>query len=74
LSGTLTAVTFFFSKKYGYLLLVLTVIIGVARVLAKVHTPLDIGAGWIFGIIGAVCSYYIVNLYIKKKLPNYNPK
>ncbi len=72
LSGTLTAVTFIFNKKVAYLLVLISIIIGVARVLARVHSPLDIGAGWLFGIIGAICSYYIINLYFKKKTSNKN--
>lgn len=68
LSGTLTAVTFFFNRKVAYVMTVLTIIIGVARVLAKVHSPLDIAAGWIFGIIGAICSYYLINWYFNKRI------
>lgn len=68
LTGTLTAITYFFNKKVAGVMLVLTVIIGVARVLAKVHSPLDIVGGWIFGIIGAVASYYLTTWYWHKKL------
>ncbi|MHB1865012.1 MAG: phosphatase PAP2 family protein [Candidatus Saccharimonadales bacterium] len=68
LTGTLTAITYFFNKKVASIMLVLTIIIGVARVLAKVHSPLDIAAGWIFGIIGAVISYYLVSWYFNKKV------
>lgn len=66
LTGTLTAITYFFNKKVALGMLVLTVIIGVARVLAKVHSPLDIGAGWLIGIVGAVAGYYLT-LWIFKK-------
>ncbi len=60
LTGTLTAITYFFYKKYANWMLILTIIIGVARVLAKVHSPLDIAGGWVFGIIGAFAGFYIV--------------
>lgn len=60
LTGTLTAITYFFNRKYANWMLPLTIIIGVARVLAKVHSPLDIGGGWVFGIIGAFAGFYIV--------------
>lgn len=59
LTGTLTAITYFYDKKIAGIMLVLTVIIGVARVLAKVHSPLDIAGGWIFGFVGAVAGYYL---------------
>jgi undecaprenyl-diphosphatase len=68
LTGTLTAIAYFFNKKTASVMLVLTVIIGAARVLAKVHSPLDIAGGWVFGIIGAVVSYYLVTWYWNKKL------
>jgi undecaprenyl-diphosphatase len=55
---TITAITYYFSKKTAAVMLVLTIIIGVARVLALVHSPLDIGAGWVIGVIGAVAGYY----------------
>lgn len=66
LTGTLTAITYFFNKKAALAMLVLTIIIGIARVIAKVHSPLDIGVGWLFGIIGAVAGYYL-SLWLFKK-------
>lgn len=66
LTGTLTAITYFFNKKIALGMLILTVIIGIARVLAKVHSPLDIGTGWLFGIIGAVIGYYLALWFFKK--------
>lgn len=59
LTGTLTAITYFFNKKLAAAMLVLAVIIGTARVLAKAHSPLDIIAGWLIGIIGAIVGYYL---------------
>ena len=41
-------------KKTTLLLVVLTVLICVGRVLALVHTPLDVAAGVVIGLIGAV--------------------
>lgn len=68
LTGTLTAITYFFNKKIADVMLVLTVIIGVARVLAKVHSPLDIASGWVFGAVGAVCGYYLARCLFAKYL------
>lgn len=59
LTGTLTAITYFYDRKVAGAMLVLTIMIGAARVLAKVHSPLDIAAGWIFGVVGAVAGYYL---------------
>ena len=66
LTGTLTAITYFFNKKVASALLILTIIIGIARVLAKVHSPLDIATGWIFGLIGAIAGYYLTIWIFKK--------
>lgn len=71
LTGTLTAITYFYNKKVAFVMLILTILIGIARILAKIHSPLDIGAGWLFGIVGAVASYYLVSWYWRKhKLNN----
>lgn len=66
LTGTLTAIAYFYNRKYANLMLIPTLIIGVARVLAKVHSPLDIGGGWVFGIIGSFAAYYLVRWAITK--------
>ncbi len=66
LTSTLTAITYFYHKKAAIVMAVLSVLIGVARVLAKVHSPLDIGAGWVFGIVGAIAGYYLVRYLMNK--------
>ncbi|MGH7195846.1 MAG: phosphatase PAP2 family protein [Candidatus Saccharimonadales bacterium] len=72
LTGTLTAITYFFNKKIANIMLVLTIIIGIARVLARVHSPLDIAGGWVFGVIGALAGYYLMrwifNKYFARKI------
>lgn len=68
LTGTLTAIAYFYNRKYANMMLVPTLIIGAARVLAKVHSPLDIGGGWVFGIVGAFAAYYIVRWALTKTL------
>ncbi len=63
---TLTAITYYFNKKIAGVMLVLTIAVGLARVLAKVHSPLDIVGGWVFGIIGAVAGFYIMRWLFNK--------
>lgn len=70
LTMTLTAITYFYNKKIAGAMLVLTILVGVARILAKVHSPLDIGAGWIIGIIGAAASYYITRWVLNRHQDN----
>ncbi len=48
------------SKKLGLGLLALAIIIGVSRVLANVHHPLDIIGSLIFAGLGGVVAYYLV--------------
>ncbi|HUY53438.1 MAG TPA: phosphatase PAP2 family protein [Candidatus Dormibacteraeota bacterium] len=67
LTMALTAVTYFFNKKIAAGMLILTVIVGIARILAKVHSPLDISTGWLIGVVGAVTGYYIVSYFWSKK-------
>lgn len=68
LTGTLTTVTFIFSKKVFIPMLGLTVIVGVARILAKIHSPLDIGGGFVIAIVGTALGYYFMRWVIKRPL------
>ena len=72
LTGTLTAVAYFYNKKIALIMTLLTIAVGAARVLANVHTPLDILAGWSLGFIGAFIGYtatrYIVRIYQQRKM------
>ncbi len=73
LTMTLTAAAYFYNKKAAAVMLVLSIIIGVARVLAKVHSPLDIGSGWVFGITGSIAGYCLVKWYFKHHKRNEQP-
>lgn len=71
LTGTLTAVAYFFNKKIAVIMTLLTIAVGAARVLANVHTPLDIAAGWLLGVVGALIGYiasrYIIEVYQRRR-------
>jgi len=53
---------FYFHRKTGYLLILLTVLIGIARIMAGVHFPVDILGGFLVGI----GSVYAVKYILKK--------
>jgi len=64
---TLTAVAFFYHRKIALGMLVLTILVGIARVLAKVHSPLDIAGAWIFGILGGIAGYYAARWIFQRR-------
>ncbi|OGI65561.1 hypothetical protein A2647_03765 [Candidatus Nomurabacteria bacterium RIFCSPHIGHO2_01_FULL_40_24b] len=47
---------FFFHKKAGYWFMLFALVIGIARVIAGVHFPIDILGGFIFG---ALIAYFV---------------
>lgn len=59
-AGTLTAITFFYNKKVAMVMAVISIIIGTARVLAHVHSPIDIIGAFIVGALGAFAAYYFI--------------
>lgn len=72
LTMTLSATTVFFNRKTAALMALVTVLVGVARVMALVHTPQDIAGAWVLGIVASVLGYYVVRALwpqIEKILP-----
>jgi undecaprenyl-diphosphatase len=60
LTMTLTAALYFYSHRWAAVALVVTAIVGIARVLAHIHSPIDIIGAWIIGIAAAAFAYYAV--------------
>ncbi|MEI7810635.1 MAG: phosphatase PAP2 family protein [bacterium] len=58
----LAVAIFLHHKKVGYLFLVFALIIGIARIVAGVHFPVDILGGY---IIGSIISYLLLKLFKK---------
>ncbi len=56
-------VVFSFNKKVGFVLIVFTILIGVARILARVHHLLDIVGGISIALVSVVSAYYILKAY-----------
>ena len=59
LSATAAAVTFRFTRIYGIPLLLLAALVGMCRVAAGVHSPVDAIAGMIIGIVAAWSGVFI---------------
>lgn len=62
--AALTVITFSYNKPFGFYCLVLTILMGVARVAAGVHYPFDIIAGFVFGVIVALI---LRNILLKRQ-------
>lgn len=60
----IAAVIFVYNRKLGILLGVLGTVIGISRVLAKVHNPIDILGGFVV----AVFAVFLGNYFISKKI------
>lgn len=64
LSMVVAAIIFAYSRKWGSLLLGLAVVVGVARVLAQVHHPIDV----IGSIVIASVTTYLVYRFVVEKI------
>lgn len=65
--ASLALAMFFYHKKRGWWFLISAVVIGASRVIAGVHYPTDIVAGYAIGILS---SYFIIKIFrpwFKKK-------
>ncbi len=58
-----TTMLIFFRKKSGFIFLFFALLVGVARVAAGVHWPIDIFGGMLLGVSSAFITYYF---YVKQ--------
>lgn len=65
LTSTLSAVIYAFSKKWGILAFILTIIVGAGRVLVHIHSPIDIAGAWLIGIGSALIGLFLAAKYFK---------
>lgn len=63
LSATIASVIFVYSRKLGILLFCLTLIMGIARVLAKVHHPIDVFGSMAIAIFMSLISWLLLKRY-----------
>lgn len=67
LSFAIATILYFYNRKVAWILYGLGALIGVARVAAGVHYPLDILGGAIIGILIAATTMFIYRFLAKKK-------
>lgn len=60
LTMTLTAALYFYSRRWAAAAFIVTAIVGAARILAHIHSPVDIIGAWVIGIAAAAAAYYFV--------------
>lgn len=65
-SMTLAFSIFLHNKKYGIMAIVLSVIIGLTRMILCVHFLTDVLVGFIIGIMFAIMFHYLIKFIIKK--------
>lgn len=58
--SAITTAVFIYNKRLGVIFMVLTLFIGMARVAAGVHYPLDILTGFVIGAVVAILSYRLL--------------
>ncbi|MDP3958062.1 MAG: phosphatase PAP2 family protein [bacterium] len=58
--AALSMAAFFYHKKVGYLLAAVALLVGLARVMAGVHSPFDVIAGFALGIFVALTLHFFV--------------
>jgi len=57
---------FFFNKKAGYIFMSFAFLIGLARIIAGVHFPIDILGGFLLGFVISYIFSHIFNYFSKK--------
>lgn len=63
LTMTVAAVVFVFNRKAGFMLALLSLSIGLARMLAKIHQPLDILGSIFIAILSTYASWYALKKF-----------
>jgi undecaprenyl-diphosphatase len=59
-SMTIAILLLYYRRRLGALAVIIAYIVGVARIAARVHSPVDIVGGIVIGIIAATAGYFIV--------------
>lgn len=69
-SMTLAITLLFFRPKVGWTAAVIAILVGIARVAAHVHSPIDIAASALLGVIAGYIGYWYVMKYFPLKKEN----
>lgn len=64
---TIAAALFFYRPKLSYAAAILSAAVGISRVAAHVHSPIDIIGGAIMGIAAGAAGYFLADAYISRR-------
>jgi membrane-associated phospholipid phosphatase len=68
LAATIASIVFLKSKTFGLFLWLLAILVGLGRILALVHHPIDIIASAVIAIVATVIAYYASYILPKSSL------
>jgi undecaprenyl-diphosphatase len=58
-SMTIAALIFFYRRRLGAAMAIIALVVGIARVAAHVHSPIDIAGGALIGILAGYLGYWL---------------
>jgi len=61
---TLSTIIIFYRKKLGIAAFVLALLVGIGRVAAHVHSPIDIVGGIVFGVVAGIAGYFLARAWL----------
>lgn len=65
LTMAIASIIFTYNKKLGIVLFIIALLVGIARVLAKVHHPVDIAGSIIIATVSTYIAYLVTKRYFK---------
>lgn len=65
-TATISTVIYFYRRKFAAIAFGLALLVGISRVLAHVHSPIDILAGIAVGVAAGVAGYMVAGRFVKK--------
>ena len=65
--SSLAMMMYFYHKRIAYALAVVSLIVGISRVISGVHWPIDILGGYVLGIMVSIVMYFLVQKFWPKK-------
>ncbi len=68
-AATIAVTIFFASKRLGMGLFALAAVVGVARILAHVHSPIDVLGSLVFAVAGGAAAYYLAPIVMDRVSP-----